>query len=151
MIYNPLAGGLFSGKYKLQDNPSEGRYSDAGSHGPLYRGRYFRDATFEALAIIEPVVQKHGLTMLETALRWARHHSALRMDNGGRDGVLIGVSSFDQLKANLADLQKGPLPKEVVEVLDQAWLVAKAQSPNYWHLDLEYAYDTQKAVFGPKA
>ncbi|KAJ6180956.1 hypothetical protein N7519_011417 [Penicillium mononematosum] len=109
-----------------------------------------RDATFEALSIIEPVVEKHGLTLLETALRWVRHHSALRMENGGRDGVLVGVSSFAQLETNLADLQKGPLPEEVVQALDQAWLVAKSNSPNYWHLDLKYTYDTQKAVFGPK-
>lgn len=151
VIYNPLAGGLFSGKYKSQDVPAEGRYSDAGSTGPNYRKRYFRDATFEALSIIEPVAAKHGLTLLETALRWVRHHSALRMDNGGRDGVLVGVSSFGQLETNLADLQKGPLPEEVVQALDQAWLVAKSNSPNYWHLDLNYTYDTQKAVFGPKA
>ncbi|KAJ5852410.1 uncharacterized protein N7529_011795 [Penicillium soppii] len=151
VIYNPLAGGLFSGKYKSQDIPAEGRYSDAGSTGPNYRKRYFRDATFEALSIVEPVAQKHGLTLLETALRWVRHHSALRMDNGGRDGVLVGVSNFGQLETNLADLQKGPLPEEVVQALDQAWLVAKSNSPNYWHLDLKYTYDTQKAVFGPKA
>ncbi|KAJ5493893.1 Drug/metabolite transporter [Penicillium fimorum] len=150
VIYNPLAGGLFSGKYKSKDIPAEGRYSDSSSTGPNYRKRYFRDATFEALSIIEPVVEKHGLTMLETALRWVHHHSALRMDNGGRDGVLVGVSSFAQLETNLADLQKGPLPEEVVQALDQAWLVAKTNSPNYWHLDLKYTYDTQKAVFGPK-
>jgi aflatoxin B1 aldehyde reductase len=150
VIYNPLAGGIFSGKYKTKDIPAEGRYSDSSSTGPNYRARYFRDATFEALSIIEPVVEKHGLTLVETALRWVRHHSALKMDNGGRDGVLVGVSSFAQLETNLADLQKGPLPEEVVQALDQAWLVAKATSPNYWHLDLKYTYDTQKAVFQSK-
>jgi aryl-alcohol dehydrogenase-like predicted oxidoreductase len=31
VIYNPLAGGLFSGKYKSQDIPAEGRYSDSSS------------------------------------------------------------------------------------------------------------------------
>ncbi|OGE56226.1 hypothetical protein PENARI_c003G08678 [Penicillium arizonense] len=149
VIYNPLAGGLFSGKYKTRDIPAEGRYSDASSTGTNYRNRYFRDATFEALSLIEPVVEKHGLTLLETALRWVRHHSALRMDNGGRDGVLVGVSSFSQLETNLADLQKGPLPEEVVRALDEAWLVAKSNSPNYWHLDLKYTYDTQKALYGP--
>jgi aflatoxin B1 aldehyde reductase len=72
------------------------------------------------------------------------------MDNGGHDGVLVGVSSFGQLETNLADLQKGPLPEEVVRALDRAWLVAKAESPAYWHLDLKYTYDTQKALYGPK-
>jgi aflatoxin B1 aldehyde reductase len=37
-----------------------------------------------------------------------------------------------------------------VEALDKAWLVAKASSPNYWHLDLKYSYNTQEALFKPK-
>ncbi|KAJ5091519.1 hypothetical protein NUU61_006389 [Penicillium alfredii] len=151
VIYNPLAGGLFSGKYKTHDIPAEGRYSDTSKGGAGYRRRYFRDATFEALSVIEPVVEKHGLTLVETALRWVRHHSALNMDNGSRDGLLVGVSSFEQLETNLRDLQKGPLPDEVVEALDQAWLVAKPTAPDYWHLDLKYTYDTQEALFKPKA
>jgi aflatoxin B1 aldehyde reductase len=67
VIYNPLAGGLFSGKHKTKDIPKEGRYSDAvGSMGEMYRKRYFKDSTFEALQLIEPVVEKHGLTTVET-------------------------------------------------------------------------------------
>lgn len=115
----------------------------------MYRGRYFKDATFEALSIVEPVVEKHGLTMPETALRWARHHSSLNMGKDGHDGIIIGVSSFAQLESNLRDIEKGPLPDEVVEALDKAWLVAKATAPNYWHLDLKYTYDT-RAIFKPQ-
>ncbi|KAL5364087.1 NADP-dependent oxidoreductase domain-containing protein [Aspergillus floccosus] len=151
VIYNPLAGGLFSGKYKSQDIPVEGRYSDQSSHGQLYRSRYFKDATFDALRLIEPVVAKHGLTMPETAFRWVHHHSALNIKDGGRDGIILGVSSLAQLENNLKDVQKGPLPQEVIDVLDQAWLVAKPTAPNYWHLDLKYTYDTQEALFGAKS
>ena len=149
VIYNPLAGGLLSGRYKSADIPAEGRYSDRSSFGKLYRKRYFRDSYFEALKIIEPVVKKHNLAMVETAFRWLRHHSALDMKAGGRDGVIIGVSSFNQLEQNLDYIEKGPLPDEVVAALDEAWLVAKASAPNYWHLDLKYAYDTQEALFKP--
>jgi aflatoxin B1 aldehyde reductase len=116
----------------------------------MYRQRYFKDATFDALRLIEPVAQKHKLTLLEIALRWCTHHSALKIQNGGRDGVIIGVSSFGQLESNLKDLEKGPLPDDVLKTLDEAWLVAKPTTPNYWHLDLQYTYDTQKALFKPK-
>ncbi|KAI9931893.1 hypothetical protein ASPWEDRAFT_40325 [Aspergillus wentii DTO 134E9] len=150
VIYNPLAGGLFSGKYKTKDVPEEGRYSDKAASGALYRSRYFKDATFDALRIIEPVVEKHGLTLPETALRWVRHHSALNMKDNGRDGIVVGVSSLAQLESNLRDIEKGPLPEEVVEVLDKAWLIAKPTAPNYWHLDLKYSYDT-RALFKPTA
>jgi len=45
-------------------------------------------------------------------------------------------------------LEKGPLPDEVVQALDEAWNVSKADTPNYYHLDLKYTYDTRKALFG---
>ena len=72
------------------------------------------------------------------------------MTDGGRDGVIIGVSSYDQLVSNLKDLEKGPLPDEVVQALDDAWLVAKPTTTNYWHGELAYSYDTQQALFGKK-
>ncbi|KAI9889481.1 MAG: Aflatoxin B1 aldehyde reductase member 2 [Vezdaea aestivalis] len=148
VVYNPLAGGIFSGKYKSAELPQEGRYSDTnGTMGGVYRKRYFREATFDALHVVEPVVKKHNLTLLETAFRWLMHHSQLKIQDGN-DGVIIGVSSVAQLQSNLKDLEKGPLPDEVVKALDQGWLIAKAESPVYWHLDLEYTYDTKQALFG---
>ncbi|RAH65096.1 aldo/keto reductase family protein [Aspergillus aculeatinus CBS 121060] len=151
VVYNPLAGGILSGKYKTQDIPEDGRYSDKSSTGTLYRKRYFKDATFDALRIIEPVAEKHGLTLPEIAFRWIRHHSLLNIKEGGRDGIIVGVSSIAQLESNLRDIQKGPLPEEVVEALDKAWLIAKPTAPDYWHLDLKYTYDTKEALFKPKA
>jgi len=139
VIYNPLAGGIFSGKYKSKDTPQEsGRFSDnSGASAKMYRDRYFNDATFEALRIIEPVAEKHGLTLLEIALRWCVHHSKLIMgDEEGqkmRDGVIIGVSSLKQLEENLRDLEKGPLPDEVVQTLDRVWGgVTRGRGPLYW-------------------
>lgn len=152
VVYNPLAGGLFSGKIKSAEIPKEGRYSEASSElGAKYRNRYFKDATFDALRLIEETAQKHNLTLVEIGLRWCVHHSALKIKDGGRDGVIIGVSSFSQLESNLKDLEKGPLPDEVVKTLDDAWMITKATAPNYWHLDLEYTYDTQEALFKPKS
>ncbi|OAL33597.1 hypothetical protein AYO20_07104 [Fonsecaea nubica] len=135
VVYNPLAGGVFSGKYKSKnDIPSEGRFATVANSGKMYRERYFHDSTFQALQMIEPVVQKHNLTLLETALRWCIHHSILKFaKDGGNDGVIIGVSSLSQLESNLRDLEKGPLPQEVVDVLDSAWeTYLKGRGPTYW-------------------
>lgn len=127
--------------------PASGRFSEAvGRMGGMYRTRYFKDATFEALRVIEPVVAKHNLTLLETAFRWMLHHSQLNIKDGGRDGIIIGVSSEEQMEGNLKDLEKGPLPEEVLNALDEAWLIAKPTTANYWHLDLKYTYDTREAL-----
>jgi aflatoxin B1 aldehyde reductase len=150
VVYNPLAGGLLSGKIKSKDDVPQdnSRFGTQSSAGENYRARYFRDATFEAVAMIEEVARKHNLTMPEIALRWVMHHSTLDVKDNGGDGIIIGVSSKQQLENNLRDLEKGPLPDEVVTVLDQAWIKCKGTAPNYWHLDLKYTYDTRKALFG---
>lgn len=148
VAYNPLAGGLFSGKIKSKDLfPEEGRFSDnSGSIGSRYRERYFRDSTFQALQVVEQATEKHGLTMIETALRWAVHHSGLKVKDGN-DGIIIGVSGVAQIESNLENAEKGPLPDEVVQALDKAWELCKPDSANYWHGDLEYSYDTGKSLF----
>ncbi|KAJ6095192.1 hypothetical protein N7467_002705 [Penicillium canescens] len=38
VIYNPLAGGIFSGKYKAKDVPADGRYSDFATTSALSGG-----------------------------------------------------------------------------------------------------------------
>jgi aflatoxin B1 aldehyde reductase len=151
VVYNPIAGGLLSGKIKSKDIvPDSGRFSTKSNSGKAYRERYYRDSTFKALQTIEAAVEQHSLTMVETALRWMVHHSKLKIKDGN-DGILIGTSSAAQLESNLNDLEKGPLPDEVVEALDQAWAFAKADTTNYWHGELEYTYDTHEAVFGAGA
>ncbi|KAL2016561.1 hypothetical protein VTK56DRAFT_3390 [Thermocarpiscus australiensis] len=151
VVYNPIAGGLFSGKIKSADMvPAEGRFSDRAHMGRMYRNRYYRDSTFRALQVIEAAVDKAGLTMIETALRWVVHHSALRVKDGN-DGVIIGVSSLEQLDANLTHLEKGPLPEEVVKALDEAWSISKVDTVPYWHGEIAYKYDTREALFAPGA
>ncbi|KAK4247892.1 NADP-dependent oxidoreductase domain-containing protein [Corynascus novoguineensis] len=152
VVYNPIAGGLFSGKIKSKDLiPDEGRYSDRSGHGQRYRDRYFRDSNFLALQTVERAVEKAGLSLIETALRWVVHHSALKIKDGGNDGVIIGISKLEQLEENLTHLEKGPLPDEVVAALDEAWAISKAETANYWHGQLQYTYDTREALFGAGA
>lgn len=152
VVYNPIAGGLFSGKIKSADMvPADGRFSNTAASGKMYRGRYFRQNTFDALRLVEDAVAHEDLSMIEAALRWTVHHSALRMVDGGKDGVIIGVSSQEQLDENLTHLEKGPLPAELAKKLDQAWAITKADAPNYWHFDLSYSYDTVEALFGKGA
>ncbi|KAK7208626.1 aflatoxin B1-aldehyde reductase [Myxozyma melibiosi] len=143
VCYNPIAGGLLSGKYnKAVDVPSEGRFS-SNRQGSLYRTRYFRDVYWDALDMIQPVAEKHNLTVFEVALRWMVHHSALKLGPAkGQtgDGIIIGVSSLEQLKSNLAAIESGPLPDEVVAVLDKAAKHVRSDSPHYWHGELNYSY-----------
>ena len=100
----------------------------------MYRDRYFRPNILKALGTIEPAVKKHNLTLVETALRWVLHHSKLNTDRikGGNDGIILGVSSLKQLEGNIKDCEKGPLPEEIVAVIEEAWESLKGDHPAYW-------------------
>lgn len=149
--YNPLAGGFLTNRYLDSDKdskPVEGRFSDKGGIiGERYRERYFKDAIFSSLKIVSEEAKKHDITMVQVALRWMVHHSGLNVkvmqspEDGPRgDGIIIGVSSEKQLEENLEALEQGPLPEELCKKLDEAWKVAKMDTPNYWHGTLKYDY-----------
>ncbi|KAJ7286401.1 Aldo/keto reductase [Mycena rebaudengoi] len=131
--FNPLAGGFFTNRYaSADDKPEAGsRFDPDKFQGESYRNRYWKEPYFKALDIIRPVVEKHNLTMAEVALRWISHHSFLKREHG--DAVLIGASSLTHIEQNLVDLEKGPLPEEVLKALDEAWLDVKSIAANYYH------------------
>ncbi|KAJ6471880.1 Aldo/keto reductase [Mycena sanguinolenta] len=131
--FNPLAGGFFTDRYISMDaKPEAGsRYDPERFQGKAYRGRYWKAEYFDALATVRTVASAHGFTMGEVALRWVSHHSLMRAASG--DAVIIGGSSLKHVEENLVDLEKGPLPDDIVTALDEAWAAVKATSSSYHH------------------
>ncbi|KAJ9139074.1 Aldo/keto reductase [Pleurostoma richardsiae] len=131
--YNPLAGGYLTSRYHRGEQKVEegSRFDPKTRQGTLYKARYWKEPMFDALDIIREAAGKHGLTEVECALRWMMHHSKLSKEAG--DEVIIGASSKEQLEENLVDLEKGPLPEDVVQALDKAWEKTKGVAWNYFH------------------
>ncbi|KAM0755813.1 Aldo/keto reductase [Meredithblackwellia eburnea MCA 4105] len=130
--FNPLGGGFFTGQFDQQKGPAEGsRFDPKGAHGPTGYNRYWNDEYFSALALVKAACEKAGLTMTEVALRWARFNSMLDASHG--DNLIIGASSYKHLDENLKILEKGPLPEEIVQVLDEAWQKVKGRAFRYYH------------------
>jgi len=133
--YNPLAGGYLTDRYHRDDEESKheegSRFDPNRVQGKMYRARYWNKEYFDALDILRPVVKKHGLTEAECALRWMTHHSQLKRELN--DAIIIGASSTKHLEQNLIDLEKGPLPNEVLEALDRGWEKVRGISWKYWH------------------
>ncbi|EPQ51526.1 Aldo/keto reductase [Gloeophyllum trabeum ATCC 11539] len=131
--FNPLGGGYLAGRYLSPDAPSEkgSRFDPDRPVGKLYRKRYFNDTYFRALQGIKAAGDKHGLTMAEIALRWVSHHSLMKREYG--DSIIIGASSVKHIEQNLDDLEKGPLPEDVVQAVDEAWELVKPTCTTYHH------------------
>ncbi len=124
--YNPLAGGILSGKYSDIDTITPGRFT----HRPNYKGRYWKKEFFEALSVLNEACKNSGITIVESAFRWLTEHSQL--DGTAGDGVLIGASSNEQLKQNLSFFGKGKLDQSVLDAFESAWDISKCESPAYF-------------------
>lgn len=74
--FQPLAGGFLTSRYRRNmsaEDREPGSRFDPKRWQSLHRGRYWNDFYFDALDIIRPVAEKHGLTVAECALRWLSH------------------------------------------------------------------------------
>jgi aflatoxin B1 aldehyde reductase len=131
--FQPLAGGLLTGRYKRDQTEFEegSRFDPKILSGTVARGRYWNDAYFDALETVHSAALKHNLTDAEIALRWLKYHSKLSQDLG--DAIIVGASRVSHLESNLKDLEKGTLPDEVVQAVEEAWSLVKGAVPNYWH------------------
>ena len=125
--YNPLAGGLLSGRYRcFEGEPGPSRFTAR----PNYRSRYWTRSSFQAVDRIKVAVEGFDFALSDAALRWLAFHSAL--DGSKGDGIVLGVSRLDHLTQNLQALQDGPLPEAVVNTFEAAWDLASPESPDYF-------------------
>ena len=132
--YNPLCGGILTGKHKIEDaNKAEpGRFFGQG-WAKVYRKRYWRKEVFDAVdKIQESLLEEYGdqVNILEASLRWLYHHSKLNGLNG--DGVILGASSLDYLTTNMNATGKEPLNENIVKVFDECWDACCFSCPDYF-------------------
>jgi aflatoxin B1 aldehyde reductase len=131
--FNPLAGGFLTDRYQRTTAAHEtgSRFDPERVQGTMYRKRYWQPEYFDALDILREACKKNGLTEAECALRWVTHHSLLSRQHG--DAIIIGASSAAQLETNLVNLEKGPLPEEILNALDEGWAKVKGVCAPYFH------------------
>lgn len=125
--FNPLAGGMLTGKHlNFEDAPEPGRFARLKS----YRERYWKQSYFDAVDEIRKACESEGISMVEAAYRWLCNHSCLNAEKG--DGILLGASKISQMEQNMDAATKGVLPQSIVDAMDEAWLIAKPDSPAYF-------------------
>ena len=125
--FNPLAGGMLTGKHQhFEDAPEPGRFARLES----YRKRYWKQSYFDAVDEIRKVCDMEGIPMVEAAYRWLCNHSCLDATKG--DGILLGASRLEQMTQNITAAQKGSLPQSILDAMDAAWEIAKPDSPVYF-------------------
>jgi len=118
--YNPLAGGLLTGKHQPQA-PIPGTRFD---RLPFYRDRYWNSANFEAVQQLAEVAQAAGRSLTRLAISWILQRPHVT-------SVILGASQIRHLEDNLAALDEPPLSTETLAACDQVWATLRGVSPTY--------------------
>ena len=111
--YNPLAGGLLTGKHSFDAGPSEGRFTGAvGKAGAMYTQRYWHEREFHTIEQINKIVAPTGRSLAGTALAWVLANPAV-------SSAIIGASRPKQLDETLTAVDQ-PIDPDIKAKLDEA-------------------------------
>lgn len=120
IVYNPLAGGLLTGKHKQKEVMPGTRFEN----NKRYQDRYWHEPYFKAVERLRQIASQARRSLVSLSLSWLLHHTPA-------DVVILGASSLEQLNENLAASEDGPLPEDVVKACDQVWQDLRGPLPVY--------------------
>lgn len=95
--YNPLAGGLLTGKHSQASGPEDGTRFSLGTAAERYQARYWQDREFAAVEALREIAADAGIGMVELAIAWVLAQPAVT-------SPIIGASKPEQLDAAVASL-----------------------------------------------
>ncbi|QBQ99047.1 aldo/keto reductase [Paraburkholderia pallida] len=120
--YNPLAGGLLTGKYREDSAPAEGRFTQSvGVAGKMYHDRYWHAREFETIETLRGIVGEAGQSITTASIAWV-------LANPLVTSALIGASKPEQLDASIAaaDLEIDPALKARLDEASAAYRLGDA-------------------------
>ncbi len=83
--FNPLAGGLLSGRYTHGDTPEKGRFSsELGGFGAMYHARYWHEREFETVGKVQQIAQQQRTPMPTLSIAWVLANPAITFGHPGR-------------------------------------------------------------------
>jgi len=121
VTYNPLAGGLLTGKQSKQRGPIPGTRFDGNQ---IYLNRYWHDDYFAAVEELLDVARAAGKTPVELAFQWL-------LAQPQADSIILGASRLEQLEENLKACQGGALDESVLARCDEVWKRLRGITPKY--------------------
>lgn len=119
--YNPLAGGLLTGKQARERGPIAGTRFDGNK---MYQDRYWHDDYFAAVDELSGVAREAGKTLVELAFQWLLTQPVV-------DSIILGASRLEQLEENLKACEGGLLDSATLARCDAVWRRLRGITPKY--------------------
>jgi aryl-alcohol dehydrogenase (NADP+) len=110
--YNPLAGGLLTGKHDRTAPPASGTRFTLGSAAARYQSRYWNEREFETIEALRSLGNESGMSMATMAIAWVLANPAIT-------APIVGASRPEQLADSLAAAEKGAMADDLKARLDE--------------------------------
>jgi aryl-alcohol dehydrogenase (NADP+) len=109
--YNPLAGGLLSGKHRRDAGPTAGTRFTLGNAAERYQDRYWHEREFETVEALRPLAAEAGMPLARLAVAWMLAEPVIT-------SPIVGASRPEQLDDVLPATEK-PLDAALKARLDE--------------------------------
>ena len=122
IAYNPLAGGLLTGRYRKGQQVEEGTRFALQNAGPLYRERYWQAAQFNAVERLQNYFAERGQSIIAGAIAWV-------LEQPGITAAIVGASRPEQLDESLRGAETH-LDEETRAVCNDVWYtIPRSRNP----------------------
>ncbi len=108
--YNPIAGGLLSGRHRRETGPTPGSRFTLGGAAKIYQDRYWNDGMFDTVEQLREIAREAGLDLATMSVAWV-------MANPAVTAPIVGASRPGQLAAAVA-AESLALPADLKKRLD---------------------------------
>ena len=109
--YNPIAGGLLSGKYERHAPPPDGSRFTLGHAGQTYQSRYWHDREFDTVEQLVLLAKEADVSLVTLSLAWVLANRAIT-------APIVGASRPEQLDSSLKAVEYA-LDDELKSRLDE--------------------------------
>ena len=109
--YNPIAGGMLSGKHDRSKPPEEGTRFTLGNAARTYQDRYWHDNVFDTVDQLVKLADEAAIPLPTLAVAWTLTHPAIT-------SPIVGASRPEQLDATCAALDT-TLDDDLVATLNE--------------------------------
>jgi aryl-alcohol dehydrogenase-like predicted oxidoreductase len=92
--YNPLAGGLLTGKHRQDTGPTPGTRFTLGQAAQRYQDRYWHEREFSSVEQLVSLAREHDVSLTTLSLAWV-------LANPSVTAPIIGASKPSQLADNI--------------------------------------------------
>jgi 1-deoxyxylulose-5-phosphate synthase len=114
IAYNPLAGGMLTGRYRALRQIEQGtRFALGNNSGQLYQKRYWKDEVFKAVDRLSSYLEGRGKSLTHAALAWV-------LAQDGITSAILGASSPAQLEDSLNGVELR-LDDEEITTINDIW------------------------------